>query len=177
MVEVSVLVDKLNSLDTSLDVYSFLKGQGVKGERQSANACVINNWMKRESGCQTVTTSFRRIKVWSAIPFDNTDAELIESYEVEPQISNFIRNFDEGMYEDLEKQWYEQMPKVSETAWNWAVSLTDYQIVWFLRLLSDDPEYLPGEYTQVLLWRAADRLKMYEEGNRRILEGEDDGVL
>jgi hypothetical protein len=106
MIDVSVLVDKLNSFETTKDVADFLNDQNVQGTPGSAETCVISQWISRESG-KNITTS-DQIKVWKDaedISFFQEGAgkigHLIERYERSEIVRSFVYAFDMGAFPEL----------------------------------------------------------------------------
>jgi hypothetical protein len=96
MIDVSVLVDKLNSFETAKEVADFLHDQNVQGTPGSAETCVISQWISRESE-RRVTTS-ANIKVWEKNAGLGVITEMYKRSEI---IASFIHAFDMGAFPEL----------------------------------------------------------------------------
>lgn len=100
-IDVSVLVDKLNVLETPNEVADFLRTQDIQGEKGRASSCVISNWIKRESGGAYVTTA-ARVKIWYSELGARLHSEMpLEEHTVSLATLDFIQLFDRGDYPDL----------------------------------------------------------------------------
>lgn len=98
-IDVGVLVDKLNSFETPLEIADFLRSQDVQGGKADATSCVISNWIIRESGARRVSTS-SDIKVWEFGTRASTE-DVEKIHKVSAVVTDFITMFDGGEYPDL----------------------------------------------------------------------------
>jgi hypothetical protein len=96
MIDVSVLVDKLNSFETAKEVADFLHDQNVQGTPGSAETCVISQWVSRESGRNITTSTY--IKVWEKGAGQGAISELHKRSEI---VASFIYAFDMGAFPEL----------------------------------------------------------------------------
>jgi hypothetical protein len=96
MIDVSVLVDKLNSFGTVQEVADFLHDQNVQGYQGVAESCVISQWIARESG-RNITTAID-IKVWEN---SDTGGALLEWHGKSEVVRSFIYAFDRGQFPEL----------------------------------------------------------------------------
>jgi hypothetical protein len=97
MIDPSVLVDKLNSMESTCEIADFLYHQDIAGNREDSLTCVISQWISRESG-RTVTTA-RQIKVWNN--WDEINCYCAQRFEVTEAVWQFIRQFDDGQHPHL----------------------------------------------------------------------------
>ena len=94
MIDVEILVDKLNSFESADDVAFFLYDQNIRGEVGSAARCVISQWIMRESGYERVSTA-SEITIW------NEDEFCPRSYPINESVAYFINRFDSKVYPQL----------------------------------------------------------------------------
>jgi hypothetical protein len=96
MIDVSVLVDKLNSFDNTHDIADFLYSQNVRGVPGRADSCVISQWISKESGRSVTTAS--QIKVWEWGP---GAGDVLERHNQSEVVIKFIEAFDIGGFPEL----------------------------------------------------------------------------
>ena len=96
-IAVSVLVDKLNTMENADEVALFLESQGIKGNRGMAVSCPISNWIMRESGVDDVTTLYD-VMVWDST---NGFSVCLERHGLGYGPWEFVKNFDGGKYPHL----------------------------------------------------------------------------
>lgn len=94
MIDVSVLVDKLNGMGSGQEVREFLVDQGVKGVMQESHNCPISLWIQRESGCYVDTED-----VVAVYPVE--DGQTVQQYDLEDAPKSFIAAFDSGDFPEL----------------------------------------------------------------------------
>lgn len=105
MIDVSVLVDKLNQM-TGLEIGDFLFHQGVQGSVQDEYECPIAHWIQRESGrwvsvgCQ-IKTADRKLEFGVRVHADSED-QYVAEYLISDGPKEFIGQFDNGAYPQLE---------------------------------------------------------------------------
>jgi hypothetical protein len=108
VIEVSVLVDKLNSMQSS-EIADLMKQAGVRGEVQVETACVLANWIRRESGKEVAVGVHRRDgeqMVFGVVNYEGDydfflGQQYEEFYPLEPGPQNFIGEFDNHRYPEL----------------------------------------------------------------------------
>lgn len=105
MIEVSVLVDKLNGMRWQ-DIVTLLGTAGVTGVREEEDMCALANWLRRESGLRVSVgipfrdeQSFQRYGV--GIQEDEEEETYSAYYALEDEVMYFIRKFDEGEFPEL----------------------------------------------------------------------------
>lgn len=108
-IDVSVLVDKLNSMSTS-DIEGFLLSTGIRGETGDEHQCVIARWIRQQSGewvavgvwystaKNVVGDSDRKMCV--AVCEDEPDI-FREYLPISDSVAEFIRRFDDDQYPNL----------------------------------------------------------------------------
>lgn len=86
-------VQYLGGLGTPDKIAEYLGSQGVKGIRVNAGYCVVANYLTQQTGsrCSTGTTKAGL----------RTSTELV-TVPLPPQVTEFIHNFDGGLYPELE---------------------------------------------------------------------------
>lgn len=94
MIDVSVLVDKLNGLGTGQDVRDFLVDQGIRGCPQESHNCPISNWIRRESGCAVSTETVVAV-------FETDPCKPVQQYSLEDGPKSFVSAFDAGIWPEL----------------------------------------------------------------------------
>lgn len=98
MVEVEVLVDKLNGFQSEQEIAEFFHHQGIRGVTGAANHCVISNWLKQESGQEYISTA-HAVSVWAK----PNDTDRIGFHKLSHIVKMFIEHFDNGQYPELTK--------------------------------------------------------------------------
>lgn len=104
MADAYELVETLNSFGSALELRKFLAGNGIKGWKQDESSCPISNWVHRELNseewtCVQVVTE-DKITVYK-------DYNDVEEYKIGNIVNEFIRNFDDGYYPELEFEYEE----------------------------------------------------------------------
>lgn len=92
MIEVSVLVDKLNNM-TCGEIREYLGLQGIKGFVHVSHECPIANWIYRESGCYVEAEDWVQV-------YDE-DTEPLIQYQLAEGPMSFIMQFDGGWFPEL----------------------------------------------------------------------------
>lgn len=99
MVEIEVLMDKLNEMTDPEEIRLFFASRGVKGFMQRADRCPIAAWLKAESGHEVVVedsvVDMTAERVW-----DRNEMEQPE-YVLGSGPAQFIKKFDLGEYREL----------------------------------------------------------------------------
>lgn len=106
MIELSVLVDKLNGM-TCDEIRAYMVAEQVTGCMQEENYCVLANWLRRESGrrvavgvhirppVKPITESFMGIALF------NEDQSYAAGLPISDEVTNFIKRFDNNWYPTL----------------------------------------------------------------------------
>lgn len=104
MIDVQVLVDKLNGLESADEVAAFLQEQGVIGVPMAAEFCPVSNWIRRESGEKHVSTA-NSVRIWETenTAFWNSygPGDIKAQYILSPFVQKFIVKFDSLNYPNL----------------------------------------------------------------------------
>ncbi len=107
MIEVSVLVDKLNGM-TCDEIYEYLKLQGVQGEVQSETSCVLAQWLRRESGVDVAVGVHQQVyghARFGVVVYEGENFFLNgtygDFYQLDPGPQAFIGAFDNEMFPEL----------------------------------------------------------------------------
>lgn len=94
--ELAALLGELGS--TPDGVADRLRAAGIKGQRGKAWCCPIANWLVRETGLTNPEVHFGSVAADCELPSGNLSCVGVD---MPPQIYQFIRRFDDGVYLDL----------------------------------------------------------------------------
>jgi hypothetical protein len=96
MIEIGVLVDKLNSMETPKEIAEFLMSQGIKGQKSSARQCPISTWISRESGrvASTVLGAVFELEI-------GNPSHMKDRFDLSETVDEFIMAFDKRQYPSL----------------------------------------------------------------------------
>lgn len=107
MIEVSVLVDKLNGMKCD-EIAQYLKEQEVVGYSQDETHCPIANWIRRESGKRVAVGVWHQVadgeRTFMVAEIDDCyyeDGAMLAQYPIAEGPQNFIGAFDNGRFEEL----------------------------------------------------------------------------
>lgn len=97
MADFSVVMEKLQGFETADDIAEFFKGYGIRAQPRDAKACAITQFIKEETGCPHITTSYKSVTVyrdddWSYKGDDSTTVSHTEAMET------FVSLFDRFEY-------------------------------------------------------------------------------
>lgn len=96
MIDIQVLVDKLNNFESAEAIRAFMGEQGIKAFRGDAHSCVIARWIERESE--------QLVAVAPLCMYMRTEDEDLTggtSYDFAKPVFDFITNFDLKHYPEL----------------------------------------------------------------------------
>lgn len=100
MVEPEVLFDKLASM-TSMEIKDYCISQGVRGITQEDSSCVLAALFMRDTSAKAVRVSDYVQWTKDTDCIQEWDEPWGEQREVSPEMSQFIREFDQGDYPEL----------------------------------------------------------------------------
>src|SRR5687768_113051 len=89
------LVDQLNAFEDAISIKNFFVEKGVKGYRQDEASCPISQWIGSNTNCPVSTED--TIKVFNSDNYDDA-----EEFETSAAVKEFIDQFDQGFYEELD---------------------------------------------------------------------------
>lgn len=94
-VDIDVVMNKLQSLETADELADLFSGYGIKAFPRQPNACAIAQFVKNETGLKIRTNTI-------CTNYENEEGELIgEYYYHTDAMKDFIRKYDTGLYPDL----------------------------------------------------------------------------
>lgn len=96
MIDFTVARDKLTQFQTVEDLVSFFRGEKITGRREAADSCIIARWMQEQT---------REVVLVSAEDMWIGD-DMRNSLPHNAILGDFISNFDDGEYPDLEDPCY-----------------------------------------------------------------------
>lgn len=89
-----LMMDTLNAFESPDEIADFLRMNGVKGEVQDGEACVITNWFLTETDALACSTTERMVTV-----MDENYNDWV--YDTSDTVNQFIVAFDDWAYPEL----------------------------------------------------------------------------
>ena len=104
MIDIGVLVDKLNGFETSEEIADFLISQEIQAKPQKPESCAISKWVRQESG-QVVCTYINKDYSTNTETGEIFEGDFIDTsskaHRMTETVGKFIREFDRGDYPEL----------------------------------------------------------------------------
>lgn len=101
MADAVELVAKLNRFQDPEQIRIFLQQEGVTGETQDSESCVITNWIYSNCAVDSVSTDPTEIRIYHGNRTQDADVVI----PVTECVKRFIDNFDNGYYPELVTQY------------------------------------------------------------------------
>lgn len=94
MNKIGMMIEQLNSFGSPSAIAEFLTENGIKGDLQDGDSCVISNWFLTETDAVGCSTTEEKIII---------EGEYWHYWEMVPNpiTVEFIRNFDDYQYPEL----------------------------------------------------------------------------
>lgn len=98
MLLIDSLMDRLNSFQDSKQVAEFLESEHARGYKGDSDTCVITSWLEDKTGLDVATDDEVRFYT----PYGVSDLEHFKTAQISDAVADFINDFDNGAFPQLE---------------------------------------------------------------------------
>ncbi len=103
MADITVIMDKLNSFETSIDLALFFQGYGIKAWPRNARLCPISKFVMAETDEEwSVSTRSHEIVIYD----DADELQVMDRYEHSSAMVDFVDLYDRGYFPSLIEEGY-----------------------------------------------------------------------
>lgn len=95
MIDMKTAFDTLSQFQTPEDIATFLLGQDVQGNKDQADSCALAIWMQDVTGMHVLVSI-------DCMWVDNISGNQSDNFSLTSPMSDFVCNFDNGLYPKLE---------------------------------------------------------------------------